>query len=89
MVGKKRKAPDDTQRDEPAPETDDIQRKLKRSKVSKPKPEKKKGRVIKSREIISDSEEGTQEESKEPGAGTVQVKEEPMDVLMVRPISFS
>jgi hypothetical protein len=89
MVGEKQKAPEDTQRDEPALEADDIQRKPKRSKVSKPKPEKKKGKIIKSRAIISNSEEGTQEEGKEPGAGTVQVKEEPMDVVMVRPISFS
>ena len=94
-VGKKRKAmldepgPEtaDTQEDEPAPETDETQQKSKMSKVSKLKPAKKTGRIIKSRAIISDSEEGTQEEGKVPGAGTVKVKEEPMDVVMVRPIS--
>lgn len=87
-VCKKRKALDDTQWDEPAAETDLREQKPKKSKVSKPKPEKK-GKIFKSREIISDSEEGTREEGEEPGAGTVQVKEEPMDVVMVRPISFS
>ena len=77
----------DTQEDEPALETDETQQKLKTSKVSKLKPAKKTGRIIKSRAIISDSEEGSQEEGKAPGAGTVQVKEEPMDVVMVGPIS--
>jgi hypothetical protein len=88
-VREKRKAPDDTQRDEPAAETDLRQQKPKKSKVLKPKLEKKKGKTFKSREIISDSEEGTREEGEEPGAGTVQVKEELMDVVMVRQISFS
>jgi hypothetical protein len=87
-VRKKRKALDDEERDQRGPETDVQQRKPKRSKVSKPKPEKK-AKIFKSKEIISDSEEGTQEEGEEHRAGTVQVKEEPMDVVMVRPISFS
>ena len=95
-VGKKRKAmldepgPEtaDTQEDEPAPETDETEQKPKTSMVSKPKPMKKTGRIIKSRAIISDSEEGSQEEGKAPGAGMVQVKEEPMDVVMVGLISL-
>ena len=94
-VGKKRKAmldepgleTTDTQEDEPAPETNETQQKLKTSKVLKPKPAKRTGRIIKSRAIISNSEEGTQEEGKAPGARMVQVKEEPMDVVMVGPIS--
>ena len=93
-IGKKRKAmldepglETDTQEDEPAPETDETQRMPKTSKVWKPKPAKKTGRIIKSRAIISNSEEGGQEESKATRAGMVQVKEEPMDVIMVGPIS--
>ena len=76
-----------TQEDAPALETNETQQKLKTSKVLKLKPMKKTGRIIKSRAIISDSEEGSQEEGKAPRAGTVQVKEEPMDVVMVGPIS--
>ena len=94
-VGKKQKAmldepgqeTTDTQEDELAPETDKTQQKPKTSKVLKLKPAKKTGRITKSRAIISNSEEGSQEKGKAPRAGTVQMKEELMDVVMVGLIS--